>query len=64
MTIILNCLDISAQSKENSEKTQENSGLQDVDGAKTILEGNGFKVLKSIGVGSYSKVKVKYLLVC
>lgn len=31
---------------------------------KSLLEGNGFRVVKKIGSGSYSKVKVNFALLC
>lgn len=47
--------------EENRDDTKSDVQESDVQvGGKSLLEGNGFRVVKKIGNGSYSKVKVKF----
>jgi len=44
---------------EEDQQNEDTQGESETEGpVKSLLEGNGFRVLKKIGTGSYSKVKV------
>lgn len=43
---------------ETHKDTKSETEVSEAGVGKSLLEGNGFKVIKKIGSGSYSKVKV------
>ena len=46
------------ESKISQSKSSESHDPEDTGQSKSIFEGNGFTIIKKIGTGSYSKVKV------
>lgn len=51
---------MAVESRDDSNSSKRES---EATGGKSLLEGNGFKVIKKIGNGSYSKVKVIPLVI-
>jgi hypothetical protein len=49
---------MASSSDENQENNSPDAQDSSAGVAKSLLEGNGYKVIKKIGNGSYSKVKV------